>query len=127
MKLTEKQKRFADIYIRTGNATESYKRAGYACSNDNIAAVESYKLLRNPKVATHIKEINKELNKDRIADMKEVKQFWTNMMRDKENVKDTDRLKASGFLAKTNGAFLDRVEHSGSIEIDIDIEEEDDG
>ena len=30
MKLTEKQKRFIDYYIETGNASEAARRAGYS-------------------------------------------------------------------------------------------------
>lgn len=41
--------------------------------------------------------------------MEEVRQFWTATMRD-ENMKPADRLKASELLAKTYGAFLERVE-----------------
>jgi phage terminase small subunit len=32
-------------------------------------------------------------------------------------VEPRDRLKASEYIAKTNGAFLDKVEHSGSVTI----------
>jgi len=113
MKLTEKQKRFADYYVETGNATQSYIKAGYKAT-ENIAAVEGYKLLRNPKMQNHIEERNKQLEDSRIADMKEVKQFWTDALREKGN-DYKDRLKASEYIAKTNGAFLDKVEHSGSV------------
>ena len=41
MKLTEKQKRFADYYIETGNATESARRAGYKGKNLNNVASEN--------------------------------------------------------------------------------------
>ena len=82
MKLTKKQQKFCDYYIQTGNATESYKRAGYACSNDNIAGVESHKLLRNPKVKAYIVKINEKLEQDRIANMKEIKAIWIGPLRE---------------------------------------------
>ncbi|WP_394139564.1 terminase small subunit [Cytobacillus oceanisediminis] len=114
MKLTEKQKRFADYYIETGNATEAYKKAGYKASNDNIAAVESHKLLRNPKVSEYIAERNKQLEDDRIADMEEVKRFWTNTLRD-EGMDPKHRLKASEYIAKTNAAFIEKQEITGEM------------
>ena len=46
--------------------------------------------------------------------MQEVKEFWSELMRDEETDK-RDRLKASEYIAKTNGAFLDKVEHSGEV------------
>lgn len=52
--LTHKQQFFADEYLRDLNGTEAYKRAGYKAKNDNVAAVEAAKLLRNPKVAKYI-------------------------------------------------------------------------
>jgi phage terminase small subunit len=114
VKLTEKQKRFADYYIETGNATESYKRAGYSASNDNIAGVESHKLLKNPKVFQYIEERNKQLESDRIASMEEVKRFWTNTMRNEESDLK-DRLKASEYIAKTNAAFIEKQQITGEM------------
>ncbi len=54
--LTVKQKKFADGYIISGNATEAYKEAGYRVSSDRVASVEGHKLLRNPKVKIYIDE-----------------------------------------------------------------------
>ena len=50
MKLTVKQKAFADFYIELGNATESYIKAGYKASERKVAEVEGCKLLKNPKI-----------------------------------------------------------------------------
>ena len=50
--LTLKRQAFVDAYLGNGgNATRAYKDAGYAASNDNIAASEASKLIRIPKVA----------------------------------------------------------------------------
>ena len=108
MKLTAKQEAFVDYYIETGVATEAYKRA-YSSNNDNTAAKEGHKLLKNPKITQEISERNNQLKSDRIADMEEVKQFWTNTLRSEENDLK-DRLKASEFIAKTNAAFIDKVD-----------------
>ena len=51
-----KQKRFADEYIISGNATEAYKKAGYSVSSDRVAGVEGHKLLKNPKIKSYIDE-----------------------------------------------------------------------
>jgi len=53
--LTQKQQTFINIYLGNGeNATEAYKQAGYRVKNDNVAAPEASKLLRNPKVSQEI-------------------------------------------------------------------------
>ena len=118
MKLTPKQQKFADYYIASGNATESYKKAGY--KNFKSSGVEANKTLNSPNVKKYIEEKNKSIESERIADMKEVKEFWTNSMRS-DQVELKDRLKASEYIAKTNGAFLDKVEHSGDIVTKINI------
>ena len=53
--LTQKQHTFINAYLGNGeNATEAYKQAGYRVKNDNVAAPEASKLLRNPKVSQEI-------------------------------------------------------------------------
>ena len=53
--LTQKQQTFINIYLGNGeNATEAYKQSGYRVKNDNVAAPEASKLLRNPKVSQEI-------------------------------------------------------------------------
>lgn len=123
MKLTPKQQAFADMYVTTGNATESYMKA-YKCKNIKTAEANSSRTLRIAKVKKYIEEKNKHIQSDRIADMTEVKEYWSNTMRDKEN-DHKDRLKASELIAKTNGAFLDKVEVTEK-HIVVDIEEDDD-
>src|SRR4051812_29788579 len=103
--LNIKQKRFADYYIETGNATASYLRAGYE-AEANSAEVNASRLLRNARVLAYIKERNAQLDVEFIVDITETKRFWTEIMRD-ENADMKDRLRASEFIAKTNGAFVE--------------------
>ena len=111
--LTLKQKKFADEYIKCGNAEQAARLAGYSARGNTT------KILNNPAVKNYIKERSKQLEKSTIASMVEVKEFWTSILRDSEASK-RDRLKASELIAKTNGAFLDRVEHSGNIVVIVD-------
>lgn len=112
-KLTPKQKAFADLYIQSGNASQAAISAGYS---KKTATCIGYENLTKPYIADYIKKQNKVIESKRIANMKEVKEFWTNVLRSDENdVKD--RLKASELIAKTNGAFLDKTEFSGSVDI----------
>lgn len=99
--LTEKQKRFADYYIETANATESYKVAGYSCNNDNVAGVEGFKLLRNPKIKNYIDEKMNKKDNDRIASQDEVLKYFTSLMRGEE----TDEV-----VAMNPGIGFDRTE-----------------
>lgn len=123
MKLTDLQQKFCDYYIQTGNASDSYIKAGYKATGDS-ARVNASRLLTNANVQEYIKERNKTLVSDRIADMAEVKEFWSNTMRNEE-VEFKDRLKASEYIAKTNAAFIERQRHEGTLGVTIvdDIDE----
>jgi phage terminase small subunit len=55
VKLTEKQKRFADEFLIDLNATAAYRRAGYTAKG-NAAEVNASKLLRNTKVQEYIQQ-----------------------------------------------------------------------
>lgn len=76
-----KQEKFCLHYAETGNATESYKKAGYKYSTDNVAAVEACKLLKNPKIAGRIAEIADEIASEKIADIVEIQEYLTSVMR----------------------------------------------
>lgn len=116
--LTDQQKKFADYYIETGNASESYQRAGYKAKG-NVAESAASRLLRNVKVLTYIEQRNKQLGSNRIADMEEVKEFWTNTLRN-DKVDLRERLKASEYIAKTNAAFIEKREVDASMTITIE-------
>lgn len=117
MKLTFKQKAFADFYLQFGNATVAAVKAGYS---EKYAGQNADKLLKNTKIQEYIKDFNKGIDDERIADMVEVKKFWTEIMRN-DQYEPKDRLKASEYIAKTNGAFLDKIEHSGEIDAEVTI------
>ncbi|AXJ12541.1 terminase small subunit [Streptococcus pluranimalium] len=80
-KLTIKQRKFADEYIISGNATDAYKKAGYKWASDNIASVEGHKLLKKPKVDEYIKYRMEKHQSPKIADQTEILEFLTSAMR----------------------------------------------
>ena len=61
--MTEKQKIFADEYLIDLNATRAYKVAYPRVKNDDIAAANASRLLRNAKVAAYISERMQERQK----------------------------------------------------------------
>ena len=59
MKLTPKQKAFADEYLKNGgNATEAARVAGYSCPNDNAK-----RLTVNDRILSYIAERQSEIEK----------------------------------------------------------------
>jgi phage terminase small subunit len=125
--LTQKQRMFADEYVLTGNASQSYQKI-YNCGIKEAEASSS-RLLSNVKVTEYIITVNQKIKNDKIADMQEIKEFWTDIKRDKTQ-ETKDRLKASEFIAKTNAAFIENRNISGSLLVNIiddldDLEDDD--
>ncbi|HBT79425.1 MAG TPA: terminase small subunit [Selenomonas sp.] len=78
MKLTEKQKRFIDYYIETGNASEAARRAGYS---EKTAGWIGQENLRKPTIKAAIDARLREFEGKRIAKAEEVLQFLTSALR----------------------------------------------
>ncbi|MDV2883824.1 terminase small subunit [Alkalihalophilus pseudofirmus] len=78
MKLTVKQKRFADYYIETGNASESARKAGYSQKTAYRIGQEN---MQKPAIRAYIDERLKELEGERVASQQEVMEFLTSVMR----------------------------------------------
>lgn len=105
--LTIKQKKFADEYIISGNATEAYKKAYTNVKKDETASVNASRMLRNAKVKNYIDERMKEIDKSKIADQQEVMEFLTTTMRDDENA-TKDRLKAAELIGKRHMMWAEK-------------------
>ena len=98
-----RQKAFADEWLKCGNATESAIKAGYS---KKYAGTNADKLLKNTKISAYIAERQKQIEDSRIADVSEVLQFFSSVMRGE--VKDqfemdaalSDRLSAGRELMK---------------------------
>ena len=80
-KMTEKQRRFADEYIKTGNISQSYKIAYPNVKKDSAARASGSRLLTNANVKSYIDERLEELKKESIADQDEILQYLTSVMR----------------------------------------------
>jgi phage terminase small subunit len=113
--LTPKQQAFVEAY--TGNATEAARVAGYR-GGDAACAVMGSQLLRNPKVRAAIDARQAPAKGARIASREERQAFWTATMEDRQ-LKYEVRLKASELLGKSNADFTDRVQHEGSVTINV--------
>lgn len=80
-KSIEKQKRFADECIISGNATQSAIKAGYS---SKYASTNASKLLQNTTIKNYIEERLEELKSECTADSQEVLEYLTSVMRGNE-------------------------------------------
>lgn len=119
--LTVKQKAFCDYYLMSGNATQSAIKAGYS---EASAYQIGHENLNKVEIKKYLQSKNKELDKELIADMNEVQAFWAETMRNEE-YKIDERLRASDLIARSNGAYLERVEQSGQLNLKVEWLDED--
>ncbi|MFM0163881.1 terminase small subunit [Paraburkholderia sediminicola] len=73
--LNPKQRRFADFYLISLNATEAYKKAGYTAEG-NSAEVNASRLLRHDQVAAYIAERQAQLQSKLEITQEMVLQRW---------------------------------------------------
>lgn len=137
-KLNEKQKAFADYYIESLNATESYMKV-YECSY-NTARTNGARLLTNANIKKYIDEVMSAKDESRIASQDEILQILTDIARGiteeevvqfsqlGEELRTTrkptikDRMRASELLGKRYRLFVDKVEMEGSKAVSINID-----
>ena len=81
MKLTQKQRLFADEYIKSGNATQAYIKAGYSVKTPGSAKAASSRLLTNVNLKHYIDAKMAEIESHKIADAKEAMQAITAIAR----------------------------------------------
>lgn len=119
--MTEKQRRFIDYYIQTGNASEAARKAGYSKRSDYSTGE---RLLRKADISAGIKARLKELESQRVAETQEVLEHLTAVLRGKVEetivtpsgkkfilpVRESDRLRAAENLLKIFGAYKDKVD-----------------
>ena len=135
-KLTAKQQRFCDEYIKTGNATQSAITAGYSESSARTIACEN---LARPYIKSYIEKKQKEIQDKTIADAIEIQQYLTSVIRGEEveevfqgvgggaETKTTkkpsisDRTRAAELMGRRYALFTDNVNNNTEIEGGIKV------
>lgn len=129
-KLTQKQQRFVDEYIISGNATQAAIKAGYSKRSAQQTGAEN---LLKPVIKAELDRRNAEIKSAKTADMQEVMEYLASVMRGEQTesvatakgiydnvpVSAKDRIKAAELIGKRHGAWMDKKEISGNMNIDI--------
>ncbi len=136
-KLTLKQQRFVDEYIISGNATQAAIKAGYSKKTANRIATEN---LSKPVIKTAIDQRNAEIQSEKTMDMQEVMELLASIARGETTeetvtnkgdvietaTRNSDKLKALELIGKRFGAWTDKKEISGNLDIEIGMGDYDD-
>ena len=104
-RLTERQRRFADLYLELGNASEAAVQAGFKRSYAQGAK-------RQPAVRAYMQQRLQDVRQRNIASADEVLEFLTEVMRgeidgERPEKNSSPRMKAAELLGKRLGVFTD--------------------
>lgn len=136
-KLTQKQRRFVDEYIISGNATQAAIKAGYSKRSAQQTGAEN---LLKPVIKAELDKRNAEIQSKKTMDMREVMERLAAMARGETTeetvtnkgevfetaTKNSDKLKALELIGKRFGAWTDKKEISGNLDIEIGMGDYDD-
>lgn len=140
MKLTAKQRRFVQEYLIDLNATQAAIRAGYSKNSARQVGTEN---LSKPSIKQAIEEKLKQIDEEKTADAKEIREFWTKVMRGDEketvlrydseghqveteiDVSMKDRIRASELMGKSFAMFTDKVDSNIDMDLHIEVDYED--
>jgi phage terminase small subunit len=122
-KLTLKQRKFADEYIITGNATDAALKAGYSKKTAYSIGNEN---LKKPEIKKYIDARLEEIQSQKVADQREILEFLTSIVRGEQteetlrgvgegaqtiddiDVSAKDRIKAAELLGKRYAMWTDK-------------------
>lgn len=141
--MTEKQRLFADEYLKDLNGTRAYKTIYTTIKNDNVAAVRANTLLKQKDISDYISKRLEEIHNENTADIQEVMEYLTSVLRGEsasavlmmsgngmqkvteKHPDEKERLKAAELLGKRFGMFKDNVDvtSNGKTVIVDDIDE----
>lgn len=110
-KLNMRQRRFAELYVQTGNISQSAVAAGYS---ESYANARGHELLENVGVAQLIQELTDKIKDERILAAKDRQVILSDIAQDPER-EPADRIRAIDTLNKMTGEYLSKVEVSGSL------------
>ena len=137
MALTIKQDKFCIEYAKSGNARQAYKKAGYQCKNDDAVDAAASRLLTQVKVKERLAELTEEVKNNAIADIREMQETLTKIIRQNieeevimfdpasgvQREKKTPAVKeiisAINTLGKMQGAFVEKLDVTGSLPVVI--------
>ena len=144
--MNEKQKNFAQEYIKDKNATQAAIRAGYS---EKTAYSIGQRLLKNVEIKNYINDLLDEVRKENILSAIEIEEFLSLAIKGsideevivvegegdgvssarkvKKQIGLKDRIKAAELLGKRYMLFTDKVNISGTVPVMIvgedDLEE----
>jgi len=111
--MTIKQEKFCIEYIKSGNATEAYKKA-FNAENMKPTTInkKAYELLKKPEIKEFIEKTREQTIEESIIDIKQRKAYLSKLITDSK-ADISEKLKAIDLLNKMDGVYTQKMEHKG--------------
>ena len=100
--MTARQRKFAEYYVESGNATQSAVKAGYS---KKFAHTNASKLLNVEEVKAYVQELTEKGQRERIMSALERQALLSDIARDSDESM-TARLRAIDLLNKMTGVYI---------------------
>ena len=108
-RLTSKQIKFCNHYIKHRNATKAAEVAGYKGDKKQLSVIGNENL-KKVSIKEYVEKRIEKIDKKQILSLQEVLEEITSIALEKETTSSRDRLKALELLGKTHAAFTDKIE-----------------
>lgn len=106
---------FCEYYVKSGNAADGARRAGYSKS---YAEHRTDEMLRNVEVVAYIKQLTEKSQKARIMTALQRQELLSDLARN-DSVMSADRIRAIDTLNKMTGEYISQVTLSGDMGVQI--------
>jgi phage terminase small subunit len=129
--LNPRQRAFCEHYVRTSNATESARLAGYSGADLTLKSIGSENLSK-PAIAAYIAELQKRASAKRILSADERLEILSSIVEGTATGRATffgepvttypnfgERVRASELISKMRGELSEKKQHEGEVSIRI--------
>lgn len=109
--VNRKQEIFCEEFVKSGNAAEAYKLAGYKASSAKSAANSASRLLENVGICNRIAELREKAEDEKIMDAKQRRIILSEIAK---SGKAIVAIKAIDTLNKMDGVYINKTQLSGA-------------
>ena len=109
--MNRKQEIFCEEFVKSGNAAEAYKLAGYKASSAKSAANSASRLLENVGICSRISELREKAEDEKIMDAKQRRIMLSEIAK---SGKAIVAIKAIDTLNKMDGVYINKTQLSGA-------------
>ena len=108
--MNEKQEKFCVEFVKSGNAAEAYRRAGYKASSPKSASNSASRLLEKDGIRSRIAELREKVTNKKILDAQQRRILLSEIA----NAKGQDAVRALDVLNKMDGIYITKQQISGA-------------